>query len=306
MTFAIKVENLCKQYGDQQAVKGISFTVEQGTLFAFLGENGAGKSTTIEILCTLLKKSSGQVTINGFTLDASNGNADIRKSIGVVFQQSLLDERLTVRENILHRGKTYGLSKAQLTDNYQFVSTYLHLEDIEKKKYGTLSGGQKKRADIARALIHRPSILFLDEPTTGLDPQTRQFVWQAIKQLQLETNMTVFLTTHYMEEAAVAHQVTVLKQGKIVVQGTPDALKTKYAYDSMALVFQNAQEGVKFLEENAISYTENQGIYTIRLTSTLQALPLLKKAEPLIASFEVIKGSMDDVFLHIMAEEEVA
>ena len=306
MTFAIKVENLCKQYGDQQAVKGISFTVEQGTLFAFLGENGAGKSTTIEILCTLLKKSSGQVTINGFTLDASNGNADIRKSIGVVFQQSLLDERLTVRENILHRGKTYGLSKTQLTDNYQFVSTYLHLEDIEKKKYGTLSGGQKRRADIARALIHRPSILFLDEPTTGLDPQTRQFVWQAIKQLQLETNMTVFLTTHYMEEAAVAHQVTVLKQGKIVAQGTPDALKTKYAYDSMALVFQNAQEGVKFLEENAISYTENQGIYTIRLTSTLQALPLLKKAEPLIASFEVIKGSMDDVFLHIMAEEEVA
>lgn len=306
MTFAIKVENLCKQYGEQQAVKGISFTVEQGTLFAFLGENGAGKSTTIEILCTLLKKSSGQVTINGFTLDASNGNADIRKSIGVVFQQSLLDERLTVRENILHRGKTYGLSKAQLTDNYQFVSTYLHLEDIEKKKYGTLSGGQKRRADIARALIHRPSILFLDEPTTGLDPQTRQFVWQAIKQLQLETNMTVFLTTHYMEEAAVAHQVTVLKQGKIVAQGTPDALKTKYAYDSMALVFQNAQEGVKFLEQNAISYTENQGIYTIRLTSTLQALPLLKKAEPLIASFEVIKGSMDDVFLHIMAEEEVA
>ncbi|MEC1301972.1 ABC transporter ATP-binding protein [Lysinibacillus capsici] len=306
MTFAIKVENLCKQYGEQQAVKGISFTVEQGTLFAFLGENGAGKSTTIEILCTLLKKSSGQVTINGFTLDASNGNADIRKSIGVVFQQSLLDERLTVRENILHRGKTYGLSKAQLTDNYQFVSTYLHLEDIEEKKYGTLSGGQKRRADIARALIHRPSILFLDEPTTGLDPQTRQFVWQAIKQLQLETNMTVFLTTHYMEEAAVAHQVTVLKQGKIVAQGTPDALKTKYAYDSMALVFQNAQEGVKFLEENAISYTENQGIYTIRLTSTLQALPLLKKAELLIASFEVIKGSMDDVFLHIMAEEEVA
>ena len=306
MTFAIKVENLCKQYGEQQAVKGISFTVEQGTLFAFLGENGAGKSTMIEILCTLLKKSSGQVTINGFTLDASNDNADIRKSIGVVFQQSLLDERLTVRENILHRGKTYGLSKTQLTDNYQFVSTYLHLEDIEEKKYGTLSGGQKRRADIARALIHRPSILFLDEPTTGLDPQTRQFVWQAIKQLQRETNMTVFLTTHYMEEAAVAHQVTVLKQGKIVAQGTPDALKTKYAYDSMALVFQNAQEGVKFLEENAISYTENQGIYTIRLTSTLQALPLLKKAEPLIASFEVIKGSMDDVFLHIMAEEEVA
>lgn len=306
MTLAIEVKNLCKQYGEHQAVKSISFTVEQGTLFAFLGANGAGKSTTIEILCTLLKKTSGQVTINGFTLDASNHNADIRKSIGVVFQQNLLDERLTVRENILHRGRTYGLSKKQLAENYQFVSTYLYLDDIDKHKYGTLSGGQKRRADIARALIHRPRILFLDEPTTGLDPQTRQFVWQAIKQLQLETNMTVFLTTHYMEEAAVAHQVVVLKQGKIIAQGTPDALKTKYAYDSMALVFKHPKDGVKWLEEHAIPYIEKQDIYTIRLDSTLQALSLLKKAEPLISSFEVIKGSMDDVFLHIMAEEGVA
>lgn len=130
MKFAIQVENLRKQYGEHQAVKGISFIVEEGTLFAFLGANGAGKSTTIEILCTLLQKSSGTVNINGHTLDASNHNAEIRKSIGVVFQQSLLDERLTVRENILHRGKTYGLSRAQLAENYQFVSTYLHLEDI--------------------------------------------------------------------------------------------------------------------------------------------------------------------------------
>ena len=302
MKFAIQVENLRKQYGEHLAVKGISFTVEEGTLFAFLGANGAGKSTTIEILCTLLQKSSGTVKINGHTLDASNHNAEIRKSIGVVFQQSLLDERLTVRENILHRGKTYGLSRAQLTENYQFVSTYLHLEDIEKRKYGTLSGGQKRRADIARALIHRPKILFLDEPTTGLDPQTRQFVWQAIKQLQIETNMTVFLTTHYMEEAAVAHHVIVLKQGEIVAEGTPDALKTKYAYDSMALVFHNNAEGSKWLKDNAIAYTEKLGIYSIRVDSTLHALDLLKKAEPFIASFEVIKGSMDDVFLHIMAE----
>ncbi len=306
MSFAIQVENLHKQYGEQQAVKGISFTVDHGSLFAFLGANGAGKSTTIEILCTLLKKSSGTVKINGYTLDESNDNAEIRKSIGVVFQQSLLDERLTVRENILHRGKTYGLSKAQLAENYQFVSTYLHLDDIEKQKYGTLSGGQKRRADIARALIHRPKILFLDEPTTGLDPQTRQFVWQAIKQLQIETNMTVFLTTHYMEEAAVAHQVVVLKQGEIVAEGTPDALKTKYAYDSMALVFHHSDKGRKWLKDNAISYSEKLGIFSIRVESTLHALDLLKKVEPLIASFEVIKGSMDDVFIHIMDEEGIA
>lgn len=302
MTFAIQVEHLQKHYGEHIAVKGISFKVEQGSLFAFLGANGAGKSTTIEILCTLLQKSSGTVTINGYTLDEKAMNGEIRKSIGVVFQQSLLDERLTVRENIIHRGKTYGLSRAQLAENYRFVSTYLHLEDIEQQKYGTLSGGQKRRADIARALIHRPKILFLDEPTTGLDPQTRQFVWQTIKQLQEETNMTVFLTTHYMEEAAVAHQVIVLKQGRIVAEGTPDFLKTQYAYDQMALVFHDRSMGLKWLKDNTLHFTENQGIFSVRLDSTMHALSLLKSAEPFLASFEVIKGSMDDVFLHIMAQ----
>jgi len=302
MTFAIQVEHLQKHYGEHLAVKGISFKVEQGSLFAFLGANGAGKSTTIEILCTLLQKSSGTVTINGYTLDEKAMNGEIRKSIGVVFQQSLLDERLTVRENIIHRGKTYGLSRAQLAENYRFISTYLHLEDIEQQKYGTLSGGQKRRADIARALIHRPKILFLDEPTTGLDPQTRQFVWQTIKQLQEETNMTVFLTTHYMEEAAVAHQVIVLKQGRIVAEGTPDFLKTQYAYDQMALVFHDRSMGLKWLKDNTLHFTENQGIFSVRLDSTMHALSLLKSAEPFLASFEVIKGSMDDVFLHIMAQ----
>ncbi len=302
MTFAIQVEHLQKHYGEHLAVKGISFKVEQGSLFAFLGANGAGKSTTIEILCTLLQKSSGTVTINGYTLDEKSMNGEIRKSIGVVFQQSLLDERLTVRENIIHRGKTYGLSRAQLAENYQFVSTYLHLEDIEQQKYGTLSGGQKRRADIARALIHRPKILFLDEPTTGLDPQTRQFVWQTIKQLQEETNMTVFLTTHYMEEAAVAHQVIVLKQGRIVAEGTPDFLKTQYAYDQMALVFHDRSMGLKWLKDNTLHFTEKHGIFSVQLDSTMHALSLLKSAESLLASFEVIKGTMDDVFLHIMAQ----
>ncbi|PAQ13546.1 ABC transporter [Bacillaceae bacterium SAOS 7] len=302
MSTIIQVENLRKQYGNYEAVKGISFTVKKGSLFAFLGANGAGKSTTIEILCTLLKKSSGTVRINGYTLDQADHHADIRKSIGVVFQQSLLDERLTVYENIRHRGKMYGLSKAKWLENYQFISTYLHLEDIEKRKYGTLSGGQKRRADIARALIHRPQILFLDEPTTGLDPQTRQFVWQTIKKLQLETNMTVFLTTHYMEEAAVADQIVVLKEGQIAAEGTPDALKTKYAYDQMALVFHDMSKGKKWLKEQSLSYTEKLGIFSVRVESTLHALALLKKAEPLLASFEVIKGTMDDVFMNIMEE----
>ena len=303
MNYIIQVENLHKSYGHQPAVKGISFTVVEGSLFAFLGTNGAGKSTTIEILCTLLQKTSGTVHINGYELNEHN-QANIRKSIGVVFQQSLLDDKLTVYENILHRGKMYGLTKTQLQQNYQFVSTYLQLDDIAQRKYNTLSGGQKRRADIARALIHRPKILFLDEPTTGLDPQTRQFVWQTIKKLQQETNMTVFLTTHYMEEAAVADQVVVLKQGEVMADGTPDALKTKYAYDQLKIVFQNVSEGEKWLQQQALIFDERNGIFSVRVTSTMHALTLLKQAEPLIMSFEVIKGTMDDVFIHIMNEGE--
>ncbi|WP_313894746.1 ABC transporter ATP-binding protein [Psychrobacillus sp.] len=298
----IEVQNLRKSYGSVEAVKGISFQVQKGELFAFLGTNGAGKSTTIEILCTLIKKSSGTVEINNFTLDEKENNAFIRQSIGVVFQQSLLDQRLTVYENIMHRGRTYGLKKKNLADNYTFVSEYLQLEDIQDKKYGTLSGGQKRRADIARALIHKPQILFLDEPTTGLDPQVRQFVWKAIKKLQQDMNMTVFLTTHYMEEAAVANQVVVLKSGEIVAKGTPDELKTIYAYDQVKLVFKNNVDGEKWLREMDLSFVEKMSIYTIKVKATTEALALLKDVEPLLESFEVIKGTMDDVFIRIMED----
>ena len=304
MTAIIEVQNLVKMYNQQYAVKDVSFTVERGQLFAFLGTNGAGKSTTIEILCTLLKKTSGKVIINGYDLDANN-EANIRKSIGVVFQQSLLDDYLTVYENIMHRGKMYGLPKHTLTENVAFVTEYLQLDDILNKKYSKLSGGQKRRADIARALIHRPHILFLDEPTTGLDPQTRQFVWHAVKRLQQETGMTVFLTTHYMEEAAVADQVVVIKLGEVVAQGTPDVLKTKYAYDQLALVFHDEQLGEQWLSQKKLAFKKQAGITNLRVASTLHALEILKEIETNVQSFEVIKGSMDDVFIHINEEVTV-
>lgn len=304
MTAIIEVQNLVKRYSQQYAVKDISFTVERGQLFAFLGTNGAGKSTTIEILCTLLKKTSGKVIINGYDLDANN-EANIRKSIGVVFQQSLLDDYLTVHENIMHRGKMYGLPKHTLKENVAFVTEYLQLGDILNKKYSKLSGGQKRRADIARALIHRPHILFLDEPTTGLDPKTRQFVWNAVKRLQQETGMTVFLTTHYMEEAAVADQVVVIKLGEVVAQGTPDTLKTKYAYDQLALVFHDELLGEQWLSQKKFVFKKQAGITTLRVASTLHALEILKEIETNVQSFEVIKGSMDDVFIHINEEATV-
>lgn len=299
MTNIIEVKDLRKSYGQHEAVKEISFSVKKGELFAFLGTNGAGKSTTIEILCTLLKKTSGTVVVNGFDLD-DNNEANIRKSIGVVFQQSLLDGHLTVLENIVHRGKMYGLTKQQLQENIAFVTQYLQLDDIAKKKYTSLSGGQKRRADIARALIHRPSILFLDEPTTGLDPQTRQFVWNAVKRLQQETGMTVFLTTHYMEEAAVADQVVVLKLGEVVAKGTPDMLKTTYAFDQLVVVFKDLVAGEQWLRAKELDFCERGGIVSIRIDSTLEGLQLLKEIEENIGSFEVIKGTMDDVFIHIM------
>ncbi|PFK31672.1 ABC transporter [Bacillus cereus] len=294
----IKVSNLQKKYGEFEAVKGISFSVKKGELFAFLGTNGAGKSTTIDILCTLLQKTSGDVMIDNYQL--GKGNNHIRKKIGVVFQESLLDERLTVYENIINRGEYYNLSKIQIQENYDFISEYLNLSDIKEKRYGALSGGQRRRADIARAIIHKPNILFLDEPTTGLDPQTRLFVWDAIKRLQEETNMTIFLTTHYMEEAAVADNVVVIKEGRLVAEGTPSQLKDMYTFDSLHLIFNDTFDYKTWLKEKNIPYTLRNSIYTIRVSSTLNAYDILKELEGQVESFEVIKGSMDDVFINII------
>ncbi|MDD1502127.1 ATP-binding cassette domain-containing protein [Lysinibacillus sp. CNPSo 3705] len=302
MELVIDVKNLSKKYGSHEAVKGISFEVKKGALFAFLGTNGAGKSTSIEMLCTLLEKTLGDVKINGVTLGSRTNNYLIRKAIGVVFQQSILDARLTVKENILHRGNIYNLTKKELQENWGFVDRYLHLEDIAKKKYGTLSGGQKRRADIARAIIHKPTILFLDEPTTGLDPQTRVFVWDAIKKLQEETNMTIFLTTHYMEEAAVADEIVVMKEGKIVSKGTPNTLKEQYTYDELFVFFNNGVDGSSLLTQNNLNFEEKNGEYRVRVQSTIHALDILKELQTFISSFEVKKGSMDDVFIRINEE----
>ena len=228
MKSMVQVGNLQKTYGQHQAVKGISFTVEEGTLFAFLGTNGAGKSTTIEILCTLLQKTSGTVCVNGYDLD-DNNQANIRKSIGVVFQQSLLDSKLSVYENIIHRGKIYGLSKVQLQENYQFVSTYLQLDDIAQKKYSALSGGQKRRADIARALIHRPKILFLDEPTSGLDPVARdEILGELAKYMEDDTN-SILISSHITSDLEkIADTITLIEDGAIIFSEDKDVLTSKF------------------------------------------------------------------------------
>ncbi len=302
MAEIIQVNGLKKSYGELQAVKDITFSVERGTLFAFLGQNGAGKSTTINILCTLLNKTAGEVVINNHYLGKENDA--IRKDIGIVFQQSLLDEKLTVSENILTRGNFYGLSPKELGDNYQFVSDYLDIDEIAKQKYGTLSGGQRRRVDIARALIHRPNILFLDEPSTGLDPQARVFVWDAIKKLQKDTGMTVFLTTHYMEEATVASNIIILRKGEIIAEGSAYKLKEQYAKDKLRVAFKNCEQADEFLKNSNIPYKIRKDFYTIYVQSSMEALELLKAMEENIDSFEMIQGTMDDVFLKLVGDNK--
>ncbi len=297
----ITVDQLEKSYGSLKAVDGISFYVERGKLFAFLGPNGAGKSTTIDILCTLLRADAGEITIDGMRLGSDNDA--IRRRIGVVFQESLLDPLLTVRENLQTRGRFYGLSGSELEQAVDHALQIVEAEEFAKQPYGTLSGGQRRRTDIARALIHAPKILFLDEPTTGLDPKTKENVWQTIENLQKKSGMTVFLTTHYMEEAAKADYIVLIRKGKIAAKGTPYDLQDRYSSDRMRLKAKNPEPIVRFLEEKQIPYTIHNGVFNIPLQDTLLAIPMITQWQEDLESFEVIHGSMEDVFLNIMGGE---
>jgi len=296
----IEVENFAKSYGEVKAVKGISFYVEEGILFSFLGPNGAGKSTTIDTLCTLMDFDSGKVTVAGYDLQ-TQGN-EIRKNIGVVFQDSVLDKLLTVRENLFIRAGLYASGSAEIKRMVEDVIKVIELHEFIDRPYGKLSGGQRRRADIATALLHRPKILFLDEPTTGLDPQTRLAVWDTIKKLQKEAHMTVFLTTHYMEEATDSDYIIVIDHGEIAAAGTPAELKTKYSSDSLQLVATNA-DAVKeiqiILVGMSMEYSVSGTVVTIILPDTMASTAILENCKPHIASFQVMQGSMDDAFIGI-------
>jgi multidrug/hemolysin transport system ATP-binding protein len=293
----IEVNNLTKNYGNVKAVKGIDFYVNEGDLFAFLGPNGAGKTTTIDVICTLLRPDSGTVTVNGYKLGEQDDK--IRKSIGVVFQDSILDNLLTVKENLYTRGSFYGLTSRELSVAVEKASKAADVVSFINRPYGKLSGGQRRRSDIARALTHTPKILFLDEPTTGLDPQTRKSVWDTIRSLQKGTGMTVFLTTHYMEEAANADYVAVIDNGLISASGTPVELRTKYSTDSLRLFPKDNGKLEAFLNEQGIKFTISSGAFIIPVLDTLGSLPIINKVESLITGFEVIGGSMDDAFVNI-------
>ncbi|WP_410771382.1 ABC transporter ATP-binding protein [Fontibacillus sp. BL9] len=297
----IEVSNLHKSYGNVHAVKGISFYVEKGKLFAFLGPNGAGKSTTIDIICTFLKQDSGEVSLNGHELGREDDQ--IRSVIGVVFQDGLLDPLLTIEENLRIRGGFYGLKGAALDNAVHNAATATGVSDLLKRHYGKLSGGQRRRCDIARALVNTPTILFLDEPTTGLDPQTRKSVWETIKHLQKKTGMTVFLTTHYMEEAAEADYILVIDDGQIAAKGTPAELKENYSHDKLSLNCTNIDQVCRLLDERDTSYTCIADRIVIPLPSTMEALPIIEACKDHIRGFEVTSGTMDDAFIGITGKE---
>ncbi|QVK18140.1 ABC transporter ATP-binding protein [Mycoplasmatota bacterium] len=294
----IEIKNLIKNYGDIVAVNDITFNVKKGSFFAFLGPNGAGKSTTIKMICTTLEKTSGSIKVGDYKVGKEND--EIRDMIGVVYQESILDDLLTVRENLQIRSTFYNLSKKEFNDRLSEISDIVGITDFLDRQYGKLSGGQKRRADIARALINKPKLLFMDEPTTGLDPQTRIKVWETIAQLQKETNMTIFLTTHYMEEAVSADEVVIIDNGVIVAHNTPDQLRLKYSYDRLRIIPKNMDQLVKSIERE---HKVKNDVIEIRVKDSMDALGILKNHENDIISFEVIRGNMDDVFINITGRE---
>lgn len=287
----IEIKNLSKSFGEVKAVQGLSFRVEKGELFAFLGVNGAGKSTTISIICGSLQKDGGSVLVCGN--EAGRQREKTARKLGVVFQNSVLDKSLSVKDNLESRAALYGLSKKEVKARIEELSKLLDFESILNRTVGKLSGGQRRRIDVARALLHSPEILILDEPTTGLDPQTRRLLWSVVKTLREKESMTVFLTTHYMEEAADADYVVILDSGKISAEGTPLELKNKFAGDFITLY----SVGEEQLGVLGLPYEKIGDGFRIQVENTEEATKLILKYPELFKDYEIVKGKMDDVFL---------
>lgn len=292
----IEIKNLKKYYGELKAVDDISFQVRQGEFFAFLGVNGAGKSTTISILCGL-PRTSGSVKVCG--VDVDENPAEVRRKIGVVFQNSVLDKSLSVQDNLRYRAALYQVCGEKFQARLKELTELFDLKKILKQRVGTLSGGQRRRVDIARALVHRPQILILDEPTTGLDPQTRKNVWETIHTIRKENGMTVFLTTHYMEEASDADRVVILDAGKILANATPLELKTRYTGDYITIYRTSEDEIREFGQKNGLRYEKCGDGYRFEVKDTAAATELILNDPKFFRDYEITKGKMDDVFLNV-------
>lgn len=293
----IEISHLVKNFGDVQAVQNLSFRVKEGELFAFLGINGAGKSTTINIMCGQLSKDAGTVLIDGIDMDDDTDS--IKRSLGAVFQNSVLDKDLSVQDNLQSRAALYGIKGKEFRERLAELSELLEFKHLLQRTVSKLSGGQRRRIDIARALLHNPKILILDEPTTGLDPQTRSTLWRVIGELRKNQGMTVFLTTHYMEEAADADYVVILDSGKIAAEGTPLALKNTYTGDFITL-YGVEEEQVKRL---SAPYEIFRDACRVSVPHAAAATELIMKYPDLFKDYEITKGKMDDVFLAVTGKK---
>lgn len=293
----IEIKNLDKSFQDVHAVDDLSLVVKEGELFAFLGVNGAGKSTTISIMCGTLSKDGGEVIIDGMIVD--NDMKSITKEIGVVYQTSALDAKLSVKDNLTSRASLYGITGKAAKERIAALSEMLDFKELLPRTFEKLSGGQKRRVDVARALIHNPKILILDEPTTGLDPEARKLLWNVVTNLRKSRNMTVFLTTHYMEEAADADYVVILDKGKIAAEGTPLSLKNEYTGDFVT-IYNAEEENVKAL---GLPYEKIRDAFRVSVKDTAEARDLIIKNPALFTDFEITKGKMDDVFLSVTGKK---
>lgn len=289
----IEIKNLRKTFGEIVAVDNISFSVKKGSFFAFLGLNGAGKSTTINMICGVYKKDNGEIFIDGKNIDDSF--EQIKPLLGVVYQDSVLDKQLSVKDNLISRASLYGIAKEQFYKKLDELDRLFKIKELLDRPLGKLSGGQRRRVDIVRAVIHSPKILILDEPTTGLDPKTRKMVWNAVDALKKENNLTIFLTTHYMEEVSDADNVIILDKGKIVAEGTPLELKNKYTGDFIFL-YNISEDEVKALN---LPYKKLPDCFKIEVDNTSQATNLILKHHSIFKDYEITKGKMDDVFLAV-------
>jgi ABC-2 type transport system ATP-binding protein len=297
----IEVSHYTKKYGGFTAVDDISFTVQEGSIFAFLGPNGAGKSTTINTLCTILDKTSGDLRINGH--DVTTQRDKVRKDIGIVFQESTLDAKLTVEENIRFHCKFYGVPDKEIKERTDFVLDLVELQDWRKSPVAGLSGGMKRRAEIARGLVHFPKVLFLDEPTEGLDPHTRASVWDYVQKLQKQKNITIFLTTHYMDEAEISDSVAIIDHGKIVAFDTPDILKAQYATAVMRLKTPQPEEISAYLDNSGAQWKSKDDSIYVYTKEPSAALELLARFKGIISDFEMSKGTLNEVFLAVTGRE---
>jgi ABC-2 type transport system ATP-binding protein len=295
----IEAKELVKKFGELEAVKGVSFKVREGEIFGFLGPNGAGKTTTINILCTLLKPTEGQATVSGF--DVVSERSQVRESIGLVFQEPTLDDYLTAEQNLRFHAYAYGIAKEVLEPRLKQLLDMVELWDRRKGKISTYSGGMKRRLEIARGLLHHPKVLFLDEPTLGLDPQTRHRIWDHIHELRKRENLAIFMTTHYMDEAENCDRIAIIDYGQIVALDTPDKLKDGVGGDVISIKTEDNEEAVRLLKDKYKFKTSIQN-WTVSFTVPRgeEFLPGFVTAFPLrLLSIGLHRPTLEDVFLKL-------